>query len=108
MQTPYEILEVAADAGDDDIKKAYLRKVREFPPEREGAAFQRIRDAYERIATDKRRRQYHLFDRGMPDVEDLLARALKPGRPVRPDAATLIGALAEAAKQRGRGAGDPR
>lgn len=102
MQTPYDILEVAEDAGDDDIKKAYLRKVREFPPEREGAAFQRIREAYERIATDKMRRQYRLFDRSLPEVEDLLRLALKPGQPVRPDAAMLIGALVEAAKRPGR------
>lgn len=94
METPYEILEVAEDAGDEAIKKAYLRKVREFPPEQQ-EAFQRIREAYEYIATDKQRRQYRLFYRGQPDAAVLLKQALKPGKTERPDAATLIGALAE-------------
>lgn len=95
METPYEVLGVAEDADDETIKKAYLRKVREFPPEQQGEAFQRIRVAYEHIATDKQRRQYRLFHRGLPEVSALLQQALRPGRPERPDPATLIAALAE-------------
>ncbi|MGZ8216912.1 J domain-containing protein [Methylomagnum sp.] len=95
METPYEILGVDEDADDESIKKAYLRKVREFPPEQQGEAFRRVREAYEHIATDKQRRQYRLFYRGQPDVSALLKLALKPGKTERPDAATLIAALAE-------------
>lgn len=107
METPYEILGVDEDAGDEAIKKAYLRKVREFPPEQQSTAFQRIRAAYELIATDKQRRRYRLFHRGRPEVSELLRQALKPGRPERPDPATLIAALAEgvAAQFSDRGTG---
>jgi curved DNA-binding protein CbpA len=95
MQTPYEILGVDPDAGDAAIKKAYLQKVREFPPEQEGEAFRVIRAAYELIATDKQRRQYRLFNRTPPELSQLLEQAVTPGKPGRPDAATLIAALAE-------------
>lgn len=95
METPYEVLDVNEDAGDEAIKKAYLRKVREFPPEQQGVAFQRIREAYELIASEKQRRQYRLFHCGKPEVSTLLKQALRPGQPERPDAATLIAALVE-------------
>lgn len=105
MQTPFEILDVAEDANDDEIKKAYLRKVREFPPEQQGAVFQLIRDAYERVSTDRKRREYRIFDRTPPDIEELFAQALKPNQPGRPDPAMLIGALVEVVKHQGSGIG---
>lgn len=95
METPYEVLGVEVDAGDEAIKKAYLRKVREFPPERNAEAFRRIRKAYELIETDKKRREYRLFHREKPDVSVLLRRVLRPGRPERPDADSLIRTLTE-------------
>ncbi|WP_434149310.1 J domain-containing protein [Methylocaldum gracile subsp. desertum] len=95
METPYEVLGVKEDAGDEAIKKAYLRKVREFPPERNAGEFRRIRKAYELIETDKKRREYRLFHREKPDVSVLLRQILRPGRPERPDAGTLIRTLTE-------------
>lgn len=97
METPYEILGVDEDADDDAIKKAYLGKVREFPPEHQPDAFQRIREAYERVATDRLRREYRLFHRAPPDPAPLLRLALKPGAAARPDTATLTAALADCA-----------
>jgi curved DNA-binding protein CbpA len=95
MLTPFEILDVAEDADDATIKKAYLKKVREFPPEHNAEAFQRVRTAYEHIRTDKQRRMYRLFQRDKPDFSALLERALAPGAPQRPDAGTLIAVLTE-------------
>jgi curved DNA-binding protein CbpA len=95
MQTPFEILEVAEDADDDAIKKAYLKKVKDYPPERDKEAFQRIRTAFETIQTDKQRRQYRLFHVGQPNFDALLRQALKPGAVQRPEADLLVGALAE-------------
>lgn len=95
MKTPYEVLEVEEDASDEAIKKAYLRKVRKFPPEQNAEAFRRIRAAYEHIETDKKRREYRLFHREKPEISVLLRQALKPGRPGRPDVGTLIGALTD-------------
>ena len=49
------VLGVAAGATEEEIRSAYLRKVKEHPPERDPAAFERIRDAYE-VLRDPRRR----------------------------------------------------
>jgi curved DNA-binding protein CbpA len=97
MQTPYEILDVAEDANDESIKKAYLGKVREYPPEKNAEAFQRIRDAFEKIQNDKQRRKYRLFHHEKPEFEALLGRSLCPAAFLRPDAEIFIGALAEGA-----------
>ena len=97
MQTPFEILDVAEDAGDEAIKKAYLKKVKEYPPEHHVEAFQRIRIAFEQIQTEKQRRQHRLFHHEKPDFDRLLRHALKPGAVQRPDADLLAGALVEAA-----------
>jgi curved DNA-binding protein CbpA len=95
MQTPFEILDVAEDAEDELIKKAYLKKVREFPPEQSAEAFQRVRAAYEQIKTLKQRHNHRLFHHDKPDFSVLLERAFAPGAPQRPDANTLIAALTE-------------
>jgi len=55
---PAEVLGVALSASQDEIRAAYLRKVKEFPPEREPAEFERIRDAYD-ILRDPHRRMAH-------------------------------------------------
>jgi curved DNA-binding protein CbpA len=57
---PREVLGVGLDASEEEIRAAYLRKVKEFPPEREPAEFERIRDAYE-ILRDPHRRMAHLL-----------------------------------------------
>jgi hypothetical protein len=45
--SPFEVLGVPEDAGEEEIRRAYLVKVKEFPPDRSPEAFERIRDAYE-------------------------------------------------------------
>ncbi|MBC8465832.1 DnaJ domain-containing protein [bacterium] len=49
------VLGVAADAGLDDIRAAYLRKVKEHPPDRSPVEFERIREAYEILRNPKYR-----------------------------------------------------
>ncbi len=63
--TPYEILGVGRDASFDEIRKAYLRKVREHPPERDPENFRKIRSAYGdlREGGQKRRTDLSLFRR---------------------------------------------
>jgi len=97
MQTPFEILSVDENADDATIKKAYLAKVKQHPPEHQAEAFQRIRAAFELIQTDKQRRNYQLFHVQAPDFDALLRQALQPGQGVRPEADLLAGALAESA-----------
>ncbi|MBN1417744.1 MAG: J domain-containing protein [Planctomycetes bacterium] len=52
---PFEILGVSPEARDQEIREAYLRKVKLHPPERDPDAFERIRDAYEALRDPRRR-----------------------------------------------------
>ena len=45
-EDPAAILGVAAQAGAATLRAAYLEKVRQFPPDRCPAEFERVRDAY--------------------------------------------------------------
>ena len=44
-----QILEVGPGAGDEEIRAAYLRKVKEYPPDRSPREFERVREAYEAL-----------------------------------------------------------
>ncbi|MGA1824383.1 MAG: J domain-containing protein [bacterium] len=61
MKDPFKILQVLPTAQDEEIKEAYIRKVKQYPPERFPDKFMTIREAYEKIATLKKRMQYRLF-----------------------------------------------
>ena len=61
------ILGVAANAREEEIRVAYLTKVKEFPPDRAPAEFERIRDAYDTLR-DPRRRARAMFSTGEPGV----------------------------------------
>jgi hypothetical protein len=45
-ENPQRILGVPQDAKPDEIRTAYLNKIREYPPEKSPAEFERVRDAY--------------------------------------------------------------
>ena len=57
---PYEILGVPETAPMEDIRKAYLRKVRLSPPERDPAGFKTIRKAYAQLQDGAKRRKLDL------------------------------------------------
>jgi curved DNA-binding protein CbpA len=57
---PRIVLGVGQDATDEQIRAAYLRKLKEFPPDRSPAEFEQIRDAYE-LLRDRRQRFRHLL-----------------------------------------------
>ncbi len=80
MKTPFEILGIAEDADDRQIKKAYLEAVRRYPPERYPEQFQRVRAAFEQIATEKARVGYMLFDTTLPEPEEIVDRLLRQRR----------------------------
>jgi curved DNA-binding protein CbpA len=58
---PFTVLCVSEQAGDEEIRQAYLQKIRECPPERDEAQFERIRDAYEMIKDANRRARRRLI-----------------------------------------------
>jgi curved DNA-binding protein CbpA len=49
------VLGLSENAGDRQVREAYLRRVREHPPDRDPETFERIRDAYEAIRDPYRR-----------------------------------------------------
>lgn len=100
MIPPYAILEVDESAGDEEVKMAYLCKVREHPPEHDPQGFQRIRGAFETIRTEKDRLRYRLFHYGAPDLGLLDEKWLAVGQNLRPSEKTMTDLLAAAVKSR--------
>ena len=54
-EDPRQVLGISAEAGDEEIRAAYLRKVKEYPPDRAPQQFERVRDAYETLRDPRRR-----------------------------------------------------
>jgi len=54
-EDPREVLEIDAEAGEEEIRAAYLRKVKEYPPDRAPHEFERVRDAYEMLRDPRSR-----------------------------------------------------
>jgi hypothetical protein len=52
---PNEILGVPSNASEEEIRVAWLAKVKEFPPDRSPAEFERIRDAYDTLRDPRKR-----------------------------------------------------
>lgn len=111
MKTPYQILGVAAEANDIEIKQAYLQKVKDCPPDRDQEQFQLINNAYTVIKDHKSRLSHALFTLPAADFDELLDHALRVTQslPVKPehfnkllragiDHTTLLNALAHSEK----------
>ena len=61
MLNPYQILDVAETATDEEIRAAYLTKLRENPPDSNQQQFQQIQQAYELIKNNDSRLRFRLF-----------------------------------------------
>lgn len=81
MKTPYEILEVAEQATDSEIKQAYLQKVKQYPPDHHHELFQQIHSAYEIIKDQTSREKYALFNYPESDFNALLDQAFSTQEP---------------------------
>ena len=83
---PQQVLGVDVGAPEEEIRAAYLRKVKEFPPDRAPAEFERIRDAYEILRDPHRRMAHMLFsvDPAAP-LASLIARRPADRKFVGPD-----------------------
>ena len=81
---PHEILGVSANASAEEIRVAYLEKVKQFPPDRSPQEFEQIRDAYDSLRDPRRLAKAMLLapDAGAPLaalVEDVKARPMFAG-----------------------------
>ncbi len=76
MKTSYQILDVAVEASDVEIKQAYLRQIKENPPDRDQQKFQSIHNAYTLIKDNKSRLNHALFTLPVANFEQLIDQAL--------------------------------
>ena len=67
MPYPYELLEIAETVDQKEIRRAYLQKIREYPPEHSPAKFQEVVQAYQLIKNETERNRLRIF--GMPGDE---------------------------------------
>ena len=100
MLDPYLILDVPRQTTDDEVRKAYLKAIRDCPPEQDSARFQRIQRAYDTIKTQRLRLKHGLFNHEPPMPEDLMAQAATrfTPNPARPDLATFQALLRRCAE----------
>lgn len=101
MKDPFAVLEVAETATDLEIKKAYLAKVREYPPDRAPERFKDVRAAFETLQTQRDRMRYRLFHAKPPDVRDLLVPLLEEAVSQRPSEALFRKVLAHSLSKSG-------
>ena len=52
-KSPYQILGLSGNFNKNDIKRAYKRLIREFPPEQNSEKFSEIRDAYDALSSEE-------------------------------------------------------
>jgi curved DNA-binding protein CbpA len=86
-QNPQNILGVPQDAKAGEIRTAYLNKIKEYPPEKFPAEFERVRDAYT-ILSDVRYRIRLMFQSADPEasLETLLNNQKQNRQFVGPEA----------------------
>jgi uncharacterized protein (DUF1786 family) len=75
-----EILGVPANASDEEIRAAYLSRVREFPPDRSPEEFERIRDAYDALRNPRQRAKAMLLSTDFAAPLVSLIEGYKPRR----------------------------
>ena len=79
------MLGISADADEEQIRAAYIRKVKEHPPDRSPEEFERIRDAYASLRDPRRRMRDRLLRRSLGaahfrDRTEGSNAAVQPGR----------------------------
>jgi len=77
---PHTVLGVGPEANDEEIRVAYVRRLKEYPPDRAPEEFERVRDAYE-LLRDRRSRVRHTLFTGDPEISfDALLATAPAGR----------------------------
>ena len=89
MTDPYLLLGVARSADDETIRAAYLAAIRDCPPEKDRERFERVRSAYETIASETDRLAHQLFDTAAPTPLDVVERLRAQWAPAPPTLESL-------------------
>ena len=82
---PRQVLGIPSEAGDEEIRAAYLRKVKEFPPDRAPQEFEKVRDAYEALRDPRRRTRQLLSADPKQPLASLLERRVSERRFTGPE-----------------------
>jgi curved DNA-binding protein CbpA len=74
---PRDVLGVSPNAGEEEIRAAYLRKVKEYPPDQAPEEFEKVRNAFEALRDPRKRTlaMLHASDPGAPLASVLDGRA---------------------------------
>ncbi|MBF0110383.1 MAG: DnaJ domain-containing protein [Magnetococcales bacterium] len=90
---PYFVLGVTREVDDDEvIRRAYLERIRQWPPERHPERFRKVSEAYTLIQTRKKRLNFNLFHHvETPDLSELESRVMSSEVKGRPSREELVG-----------------
>lgn len=77
MKNAYRVLGLAVGASDEEVKAAYVARVRDYPPDHHPQRFQEVRQAFEALRTEADRRRYALFASPEPDMEGIFEILLR-------------------------------
>jgi curved DNA-binding protein CbpA len=80
---PFVVLNLPRDCTDEQVREAYHRLLRQYPPEQFPAEFQRIQEAAAALKTERDRWKCHLFYRPeepISPMETLEVFSRLPGR----------------------------
>lgn len=78
----YDILHIDRTADNREIKKAYIKMLRKYPPEKAPEEFKKIRKAYERLIDPISRSEYDAFSQYKDEIDEhdkVGSEALKNG-----------------------------
>ncbi|MDQ6975118.1 MAG: DnaJ domain-containing protein [Mariprofundaceae bacterium] len=68
MEWPYLTLDIAENATDEQVRQAYVQKVQQYPPEKNGKRFSAIQQAYSLVNSKETRSALKLF--GLPNGDE--------------------------------------
>jgi curved DNA-binding protein CbpA len=78
--SPRDVLGVALNATDEEIRAAYVRKIKEFPPDRCPEEFEQVRDAYNALRDPRTRMRQLLRSH---DLDEPLVKLFGDQKPQR-------------------------
>lgn len=69
MEDLYNVLQVISDADEKEIKKAYVKMLRKYPPEKAPEEFKKIREAYEVLSDPIARAEYDAISQHKEEID---------------------------------------
>lgn len=90
MTNPYRLLKIEDSADNQQIREAYLQRVREFPPDHYPEEFQQVQEAYHSIKDEMSRIKYQMLVKPRFDLKAIMAQSFKTKHQRRPAASQLL------------------